>query len=188
MTSPLSFCVPCDNRLQSIRCLLGCLLCNMPESAWSWIQRWGIFSVLRSSFCIPCTTQALVFWSCHQVNGRQHLLSYYQVNIQRRIPELTGSETACWHWADVLYSKQMCLVLNLLLHAVITRKKGTFQASIDLINVMLYLTNRIPSHKQSCFIRNPKVTHSVHVSLKYQLTLDPEPCTPCWSLIAVLHC
>lgn len=48
----------------------------------------------------------------------------------------------------------MCLVLNLLLLAVITRKK-VFQDSDDLVNVLLYLSKRIPFHKQYCFIRNP---------------------------------
>lgn len=94
---------------------------------------------------------------------------------------------SCWRQTNILYSKQMCLLLNFLLCAVITRKKGAFQDFVDFTNILLYLSNRIPLHKQPCIIKNSKVTISARVSLHQQLFQDPEPCMP-HNLVTVLPC
>lgn len=66
------------------------------------------------------------------------------------------------------------------------KKKENFK-TVDFTNILLYLSKRIPFHKQSCIIRNSKSTISACVSLYSQLSGDPEPCVP-HTLVAVLPC
>ena len=150
VTSPLSYSVSCGMWLQNMKVLAGLLafahprIClNLDTEIRHFLCPQGIFldSLQDTGTSFPCRTQALGFWSCHQVNGRKHLLSHYQIKHpgkDHRVMKVKQCQHltrffACWHQANVLYSKQMCLVLNLLLHAVITRKKEHFETVLILL-------------------------------------------------------
>lgn len=106
-----------------------------------------------------------------------------QISREEKQRQYLSRAFACWHQTFLLHTNWMYLVFNFLLCAVISRKKEAFQGCAVLIKVLLYLSNKLPFHKQFCFVRN---CNSEYVLLNWQLPLDSEPCMSHRSPAAVL--